>query len=110
MPYNAKLAERVRAILAEEPDLVEKKMFGGICFLLAGNMCLGVHQDDIMVRVPLEDAESVGARPHVRPMDMTGRRPSKNWFFVGPEGTSTKRALTAWVDRGRAFARSLPPK
>ncbi|MBX7111121.1 MAG: TfoX/Sxy family protein [Dehalococcoidia bacterium] len=109
MPYNQKLAERVRALLADEPDLVEKKMFGGVCFMLAGNMCVGVNRDDLMVRVALEDAPAVSTRPHVRPMDITGR-PARNFFFVGPEATNTARGLAAWVNRGRAFARSLPPK
>ncbi len=109
MPYNAKLAERVRAILGDEPDLVERKMFGGVCFMLAGNMCVGVDRDDLMVRVAVEDAAAVSVLPHVRPMDITGR-PAKNFFFVAAAGTKTDRALAAWVDRGRAFARSLPPK
>lgn len=109
MPYNEQLAERIRAILQDEPDLVEQKMFGGLSFMLAGNLCVGLLGDDLVVRVPPADAEATIARPHVRPMDFTGR-PMKNWFYVAPEGTKTKRALTAWVERGRTFARTFPPK
>lgn len=109
MPYDAKLAERVRGLLAGEPDLVEKRMFGGLSFMLAGNLCVGVLGDDLVVRVPKEEAEATSALPHVRPMDFTGR-PMKNWFYVAAEGTKTKRALTSWVERGRAFARTFPPK
>ncbi|MEZ4553713.1 MAG: TfoX/Sxy family protein [Dehalococcoidia bacterium] len=109
MPYNEKLAERVRALLLEEPDLVEQRMFGGLSFMLAGNLCVGVLGEDLVVRVPADEAEATSARPHVRPMDFTGR-PMKNWFYVSAEGTKTKRALASWVERGRAFARTFPPK
>lgn len=109
MPYNAQLAERIRAILGDEPDLVEQKMFGGLSFMLAGNLCVGLLGDDLVVRVPKEAAAATSTRPHVRPMDFTGR-PMKNWFYVAPEGTKTKRALTSWVEQGRAFARTFPPK
>ncbi len=109
MPYNATLAERIRAILGDEPDLVEQKMFGGLSFMLAGNLCVGILGEDLVVRVPKEEAEATSTLPHVRPMDFTGR-PMKNWFYVAPEGTRTKRALDSWVARGRAFARTFPPK
>lgn len=109
MPYNARLAERVRAILGEEPDLVEQRMFGGLSFMLAGNLCVGILGDDLVVRVPAEEAAATSVLPHVRPMDFTGR-PMKHWFYVAPDGTRTKRALTSWVERGRAFARTFPPK
>lgn len=109
MPYNAKLANRVRALLGDEPDLIEQKMFGGISFMLAGNLCVGILGDDLVVRVPAAEAAATSALPHVRPMDFTGR-PMKNWFYVAPDGTKTKRALTSWVERGRAFARTFPPK
>jgi hypothetical protein len=84
-------------------------MFGGVSFLLAGNYCCGVLKDDLVVRLAPEEAAAAIERPHVRPMDFTGR-PMKHWLYVAPEGTKTKRALAAWVYRGRAFALSLPPK
>ena len=109
MPYNEKLAERVRALLADEPELSERKQFGGMSFLVAGNFCCGVQNGDLVVRVPPEEAAAALERPHVRPMDFTGR-PMKNWLYIAPEGTNTKRALAPWVERGRALARTLPPK
>ena len=109
MPHNGRLAERVRSLLAEEPLLSERNMFGGISFMLAGNYCCGVLNDDLVVRVPPGDAASALGRPHVRPMDFTGR-PMKNWFYIAPEGTRTKRALAIWVGRARESALSLPPK
>jgi hypothetical protein len=109
VPYNRKLAERVRALLADEPALSERNMFGGVSFLLAGNYCCGVLNDDLVVRLSPEESSSALERAHVRPMDFTGR-PMRNWLYIAPEGTKTKRALSVWVDLGRAFALSLPPK
>ena len=109
MPHNGHLAGRVRSILADEPLLGERKMFGGISFMLAGNYCCGVLNDDLVVRLRAEDAARALEQPHVRPMDFTGR-PMKNWFYVAPEGLKTRRALAIWVQRAREFALSLPPK
>ena len=109
MPHNQHLAERVRSLLGDEPLLSERNMFGGVSFMLAGNYCCGVLNDDLVVRLRAEDAGKALEKPHVRPMDFTGR-PMKNWFYIAPEGIKTRRALTTWVDRARAFALSLPPK
>ena len=84
-------------------------MFGGIAFMLNGNMCCGVINDDLMVRVGPDGFEDALARPHARPMDFTGR-PMKGFVFVGPEGTRTESTVEQWILRGVAFAGSLPAK
>lgn len=109
MAYDEDLANRVREQLAGEERMHEKAMFGGIAFLLAGNMSVGVHGDDLIVRVGPEATDDALAKPHARPFDMTGR-PMKGWVLVSREGVRTKRQLAAWVDRGVTFARSLPAK
>jgi TfoX/Sxy family transcriptional regulator of competence genes len=108
MAYDEDLAHRVREQLAEL-DVVEREMFGGIAFLLGGNMCVGVRGDDLMVRVGPEGADAALERPHAR-QSVMGSRPMKGWILVAPEGVRTKRDLGAWVRRGVAFAGSLPPK
>ena len=109
MAYDSKLADRVRTALEGHLGLVEKKMFGGISFMLNGNMCCGVINDDLMVRVGPEGFEDALAQPHARLMDFTGR-PMTGFVFVGPEGTQTESTLLEWVLRGLAFAESLPAK
>ena len=109
MAYDSKLACRVRMALEGHPGLVERKMFGGIAFMLNGNMCCGVINDDLMVRVGPDGFEDALAQPHARPMDFTGR-PMKGFVFVGAEGTQTASTLKQWVLRGVAFAGSLPAK
>jgi hypothetical protein len=84
-------------------------MFGGIAFMIAGNMATGVIGDDLMVRLDPADAERALTEPHVRPMDFTGK-PSRGMVYVDPVGTEGDRALTAWVEAGADFAASLPPK
>jgi hypothetical protein len=109
MAYDEALAARVREQLAAEPALTEKRMFGGLAFLLQGNMAVGLSGRDLMVRVGPEASDDALARPHTRPFDMTGR-PMKGWILVAPEGVAGERDLAAWVARGVAFARSLPAK
>ena len=109
MAYDSKLADRVRMALESHLGLTERKMFGGIAFMLNGNMCCGVINDDLMVRVGAEGLEDALARPHARPMDFTGR-PMKGFVFVGPEGTVGESTVEEWVLRGVAFAGSLPAK
>ena len=109
MPYDEKLAGRVRDILAEQPGVREQKMFGGLCYLLNGNMAVGVETDRLMVRVGPDAHEDALSRPHARPMDFTGR-PMRGIIGVDAPGISDKRRLRAWIDRGIAFADSLPPK
>jgi TfoX/Sxy family transcriptional regulator of competence genes len=109
MAYDEHLANRVRQQLADEDAVTEKEMFGGIAFLLGGNMAVGVSRNDLMVRVGPEGGDEALEQPHTRPFDMTGR-PMKAWVLVAPEGVESDAELAAWVARGVAFARSLPAK
>ena len=109
MAYDEQLAARVRAILGRHKALTEKKMFGGLSFMLRGNMCCCIVRDDLMVRVGPEHFETALAQPHARPMDFTGR-PLKSMVYVGPDGYRSELALMNWVNRGVDFAASLPPK
>lgn len=109
MAYDEDLAERVREQLATERGLAEKAMFGGVAFLLDGNMAVGLSGDELMVRVGPDRSDEALARPHTRPFDMTGR-PMKGWILVGPDALGGERELGDWVAEGVAFARSLPPK
>jgi TfoX/Sxy family transcriptional regulator of competence genes len=109
MAYSEDLANRVREQLAGEDAITEKAMFGGLAFLLGGNMSVGVAGDELMVRVGPEATETALAEPHARPFDMTGR-PMRGWVLVGAAGVRTDPQLRAWVGRGVTFARSLPPK
>jgi len=109
VPYDEGLAERVRELLDERPDLSERKMFGGIGFMLGGNMCCGVLGHELVVRLGPEDGDAALAEPHVRAFDFTGR-PMKGFVLVGPGATETDDGLDAWVSRAEAFASSLPPK
>lgn len=109
MAYDEILAERVRSHLAGMPLLVEKKMFGGIGFLLQGNMACGVHGENLIVRVDPQEYETLLARPHVRPFDMTGK-PMRGWIFVLPEGVESQAELAEWIKMGLEYAGSLPGK
>ena len=108
MAYDENLAERVRVLLETEAGFSERKMFGGIAFMLDGKMCCGVVDGDLMLRLGPDGADTALERPHVRPMDFTGR-PMSSMVFVAPEGLQG-RSLRAWVGQAAAFARSLPPK
>ena len=109
MAYDEKLAERIRRATAGERGVSEKKMFGGIAFLLRGNMFCGVLGSDMMVRVGPRAYDEALARPHAREMDFSGR-PMRGLVFVAPQGFATPRALGAWIERGLAFARTTPSK
>lgn len=109
MAYDEVLGERVRAALEDEPNVTERKMFGGLAFMLGGNMCCGVIGDELMVRVGSDAWEGALALPHAREMDFTGRS-MKGMVYVGVDGITSDRDLDAWVARGIAFAGSLPPK
>jgi hypothetical protein len=109
MAYDQALAERVRELLAGEPGVEEKAMFGGLAFLLAGNLAVGIRGGELMLRVGPDGVEEALARPHARQSFM-GERPMKGWILVAPEGLASGEELGGWVDRGVAFARSLPPK
>ncbi len=109
MAYDEGLAQRIREVLGEQPGLVEKKMFGGIGFMVHGNMACGVHKDALIVRVGPERYEEALARPHTRPFDITGR-PMKGWVMVTSDGYESDDALKGWVQQGVDFALSLPAK
>ena len=109
MAYNETLADRIRAIVGDGPGLTERKMFGGIAFMLNGNMFCGITRDDLVVRVGPDRFEEALASPGARPMDFTGR-PSKGMVFVGPEGYATDEHLRGWVEQTLEFARTLPAK
>jgi hypothetical protein len=109
MAYDEALALRVRPLLAEQEDLREQKMFGGLAFMVGGHMCCGIVGDELMVRVgPAQYGEAL-ARPHARALDFTGR-PMKGMVIVAVEGVESDQLLTDWVGRGLAFVASLPPK
>jgi TfoX/Sxy family transcriptional regulator of competence genes len=108
MAYNLKLAERIRSQLDGVP-IVEKKMFGGIGFLLNGNMACGVNKDDLVVRVNPEKHGDLLKTPHAKPFDLTGK-PMKGWLLVEADGVKTERQLRTWVKEGIEFASMLPPK
>lgn len=110
MPYDERLAERIRDLLAAEPDLTEKKMFGGLAFLLAGHLAVAASsQGGLLVRVDRDEAEALVARGPARPMEMKGR-PMTGWLRVDAEHLGRRAQLAKWVDRGVAAARSQPPK
>lgn len=109
MAYDEKLALWIREILADLPGLQEKKMFGGVGFLLNGNMACGVNKDDLIVRVGPEAYESALTEPDTKVFDMTGR-PMTGWVVVTPKGYETEEALRGWVKRGVDYALRLPQK
>jgi TfoX/Sxy family transcriptional regulator of competence genes len=108
--YDEDLANRIRELIAGEPDVTERRMFGGLAFLVGGNMSVAASgQGGLMVRVPPEDTETLVGKPHARPFEMRGRE-MQGWLRVDAEGVRTKRQLEPWVARGVAYARSLPAK
>jgi hypothetical protein len=109
MAFDEALAARVRSALPGGEGVIEKLMFGGIAFLLKGNVCCGIHGDDLIVRLDPADAEVALNEPHVRVFDLTGR-PMKGWVLIAPEGVAGEDDLRSWVRRGLEFARSLPAK
>jgi len=109
MAYDEALADRVRDALAPRVEITERKMFGGIAFMVGGNMAVGVRGEDLMVRMDPADAEQALDEPHARPMDFTGK-PMKGMLFVDSGGTEADADLAGWVDVGADFAASLPPK
>ena len=109
MPYDENLAQRLRQTLAVYPNVTEKKMFGGLSFMLGDHMCCGAVNEDLVVRVGPEQYEQALSQPHARNMDFTGR-PMRGMVFVGPGGCATDETLSEWVRMGVSFASSLPPK
>ena len=110
MAYDEELAARIRDLVADEPGLTEQKMFGGLAFLIGGNMAVAASgQGGLLVRVDPEESEAIVASSPARPMEMRGREMA-GWLRVDAEDVRTKSELAAWVDRGTSYARSLPAK
>jgi len=110
MAYDLKLAERIRAEVQGLP-IIEKKMFGGVGYMLHGNMAVGILGDDLIVRVGVDDYESMLKRTHVKIFTMKGSpKPMKGWLMVEPSGTKTAKGLAQWVKLGVEFALTLSPK
>ncbi|WKG00975.1 TfoX/Sxy family protein [Mycolicibacterium sp. HK-90] len=110
MAFDPELADRIRELVATERGIDEKRMFGGLAFLVNGNMSVAATRDGgLMVRVPIEESAQLLRRHHVEPMVMGGRE-MRGWLRVGTHGLKTKRQLQGWVTRGVGFARTLPPK
>ena len=109
MAYDEVLAEQIRAVMADRPHVVARRMFGGLGFILNGNMAVGVHSDGLIVRVPQDQYDTLLAEPHVRVFDMTGR-PMRGWLIIEPGGFATDAALERWIALGVSVAESLPPK
>ena len=110
MAYDEELANRIRECLADEPGVTEKKIFGGLAFLIGGNMAVAASgQGGMLLRVDPEQSGSLAAKPHAALAVMRGREIG-GWLRVDPEGLKTKRQLERWVQRGVGYARSLPVK
>jgi len=109
MAYDKALADDIRARIGDHPGLTEKEMFGGIAFMVNGNMAVGVSSDELMVRVGKDAHDEAVALPGARIFDLSSR-PARGWLVVAPEGFATDADLDAWIERGVAFAESLPPK
>ena len=108
MAFDEHLADRIRAALRDVPDVREKRMFGGLAFLVGGKMACGIVGDELMLRLGEHRADAALDEPHVRPMDFTGRT-MRTMVYVAPAGFATP-ALRRWVDQGVAHAATLPPK
>lgn len=109
MAYDEALADRIRTHTGDDPDLIEKKMFGGLAFMYRGNMAVGVQQDGLMVRIAPDDHDDALAMPGVRTFDMTGR-PMRGWIVVDGQALIEDEMLAHWIDRGMGYAGSLPAK
>ena len=110
MAYDEDLGDRIRELVGAEKGVEEKRMFGGLAFLINGNMSVAVSaRGGLMVRVPPDETEKLLAREHVEPMVMAGRE-TRGWLRVALDGVKTKRQLQSWVTRGVEYAKSLPAK
>ena len=109
MAYDEKLAERIRDVLSGRDDVSERKMFGGLCFMVSGHMCCGLTANELMIRVGKEAYDDALAQKHARPMDFTGR-PLEGFVYVALEGFRTQAALAKWVGRGVTYVDGLPAK
>ena len=109
MAYDEGLADRIRKSLGLDALLSERKMFGGLCFMVNGNMAFGIVGEDLMVRVGPERYDEALGRPFAREMDFNGR-PMRGFVYVEPEGMTEESELLAWLELGYDFAESMPPK
>src|SRR3974390_2706884 len=109
MAFNETLAARIRQRLARKKDIEEKKMFGGVGFLLHGNMLVGVWKDSLIVRLSPDNSDEALLEPHVRELDITGK-PMKGGVLVEPEGVEEDDQLKSWIDRALKFVKALPAK
>ena len=109
MAYDKSLELRIKTLITGWPDVEKKRMFGGVCYLLHGNICCGIWQDLLIVRTTPEQAGLLLQGEQVRPFDVTGR-PMKGWLMVAPPGLTADAELLAWLETGRDFALTLPPK
>jgi TfoX/Sxy family transcriptional regulator of competence genes len=110
MAYDEDLANRIRELLAEEPGVTEKKMFGGLAFLIGGNMAVSASgKGGLLLHVKPESTEALLQKPHTQPFEMRGRSMA-GWLRVSAEGVKSKQQLQRWVARGVDYAKSLPPK
>src|SRR5215210_6297704 len=109
MAYDEDLAARVSDAIGVRPDVVERKMFGGIAWMLSGNMAVGVIREELLVRLPHDEAAEALLESNVRPFEM-GRGTARGFVLVAPDAVADEDALGRWVDRGADFAASLPPK
>jgi hypothetical protein len=109
MPYNEALAERVKKLIQTSKKLQEKKMFGGIAFLLNGNMCCGVHGDEVILRVDPEKYATLLTRDYVREFDLTGR-PMKGWLLLNNKGAQKSTELKTWITEAVGYAETLKKK
>src|SRR5713101_8994184 len=109
MAYDLYLADRIRAILHRAAEFSERKMFGGVAFMVNGHMCCGVVKTDLVIRLTPEEAAIALHQPHTRPMDFTGK-PLKLMIYVSAIGTDSDQALETWVESALRVARSLPSK
>jgi TfoX/Sxy family transcriptional regulator of competence genes len=110
VPYDEALAARIRELLAGDADVTEKRMFGGLAFLVGGNMAVAASgRGGLMVRVDPAESDTLVATTEARLLEMRGR-PMRGWLRVASEDVRTRRRLAAWVERGTAYARSLPAK
>jgi hypothetical protein len=109
MAFDESLATRIRDALARKKGIEEKKMFGGVGFLLNGNMLVGVWKDSLIVRLGPDNYDDALLEPHVKELDITGR-PMKGWVLVEPEGVKDDDPLSGWIQRAVKFVRTLPAK
>lgn len=110
MTFSQEQADRVRGVLGNHRDLAEKEMFGGIAFLFHGNMAVGVHGEDLIVRVEPSQTDALLREPGAKPFTLSGRKGMAGWILVAPSGYRNEAQLRQWVAKGVSYAQSLPKK